>query len=351
MPKQRLTDEEITFIIDSYPKNGLRFCAETIGGCERSIRTIVEKFKLKVCGEVYKKIITDAYLRSNADVLKKEYDSFFDFSKPESVYLLGFLWADGCVRDGRISIGIQIEDGEKLKNVFLSAIPFRMLVFDKKRYEVETKKILSFRKGNLLIYNRLLSLDYHQKSKLSPTRVLSEIPENMHHLFWRGFFDGDGSVYHNYEKAMNSICLAGSFDQDWSDLLLFLEKNKIFARVVKVEKDKSKSSSVVFSKYNEVKMFLDLMYPNGWDGIGLKRKFDKMIEQKRKTRGTVFKLTNLGLYFVYKHKDSYVAAFKYKNKDYRKQSKDIRVCADFIDETILSLGIEGAKFNRELLIS
>jgi len=49
------------------------------------------------------------------------------------------------------------------------------------------------------IYDFLSENNYKEKSYVSATKILNKIPNNLKKYFFRGYFDGDGSIY-KYEK-------------------------------------------------------------------------------------------------------------------------------------------------------
>jgi len=59
------------------------------------------------------------------------------------------------------------------------------------------KPILSAVVNNRLLYEFLVDNDYKLKSYNSADKILSKIPNSLHHYFFRGLIDGDGCFYLN----------------------------------------------------------------------------------------------------------------------------------------------------------
>jgi hypothetical protein len=142
-----------------------------------------------------------------------------------------------------------------------------------------------------LIRQFLEENDYHLKSSSGdPRKILSLIPDDIKHYWWRGFLDGDGCVYFNEEKpshlSPHKILFTSHFSQNWrfvEDLCQDLEISKpsITAgqRYSKTEDGKrvrnGKSSNAnIYCFLNNFKLG-SYIWPDDELDIGLSRKFDK----------------------------------------------------------------------------
>lgn len=338
MTHKKLTQKEINFVKKFFPDNGSRFCCEQLGISDRRLRTILEKFQIKINPQVYKKLISDAYIKNNRNKLESELEKLFNFKSDEICYFFGFFWADGSIRgsDKLISIGIQEEDGQEVKSAFLKAFDFKVEVRSRERYGIKNKNIMLFRKSSLFCFNRLTELEFDKKSKTSPFKILSLIPKEKHYLFWRGFFDGDGCAFKSKTCRSRGVSFAGSFDQNWYCLIKFLKKNKINPSIYR-RKGKGGGSTICLRKLDDIKLFFNLIYPNGWDELGLKRKFDKLESIKPNIRiyERKFPKNELGFHFIYKTKKGFIFSIKIGERRYSKHSKNLEKCILYGNKILL----------------
>ena len=142
------------------------------------------------------------------------------------------------------------------------------------------------------MYEWLKNMDFHEKSEKSPSKVLRVIPVKYHHLFWRGFLDGDGCVRSNNDQF--SVKFSGSVGQDWGVLEYLLESLGISYGIALDSKHLHKSSAVRIQNRNGVYKLLSYIYQSH-KGIGLSRKEDisrSIIEYMENNYTTVYELTS-----------------------------------------------------------
>jgi len=201
------------------------------------------------------------------------------FSK-EAAYVLGFLWADGHVVNPSFKqyisrITILFDDFLNVEKSFDTL--GHWLKYKLKR-KGDKKFFGEFCLCNKKFHAFLVENDYHLKSTVSPTKILSLIPDNLHYLFFRGVFDGDG---HNgvVEKSCFNVGISASFNFDWSSFEHLCQVLKINHKIEKIKKTfengKVHQSSLFFinTEY-DCKLFLDYIYKGREnDCIGLDRKF------------------------------------------------------------------------------
>ena len=122
-------------------------------------------------------------------------DDFFDIIDSEiKAYLLGFLYADGCITsDGRISILINRKDIEILHLIQKFVCPNHKIQLRNdlniKRDPQARLRFLSKR-----LYNRLVQLGFSVDKTHTESSIFTNIPFHLKHHFIRGFLDGDGSI-------------------------------------------------------------------------------------------------------------------------------------------------------------
>lgn len=189
----------------------------------------------------------------------------------ESAYWVGFLMADGCVTSKKwnnpiLSLAVAKQDLSHLKKF--------------KKFLKSSHTLSTFRRGNaynLKINSTKLCADLGKygitKRKTLTAKVLL-LEKNKD--FWRGVFDGDGSIsiqkdkYCKHKKVHITLC--GSKDIV-TQFLKFIHSNQIITNV-KIFKMKSIYALSISS--NVAKRVLHLMYENST--IYLDRKYKKYKE-------------------------------------------------------------------------
>lgn len=230
-------------------------------------------------------------------------DFLKNVSQNENVYLLGFLWADGYI-DKYYNTRIEITkpDFEYLhplieKYGFKNFSERQRFKNNKPFGNIQKQFNLSNKNTNAY----LRELGYSKKSIISPRMVLNLIPKEKHYLWWRGYFDGDGSFYCN--GALHSFTIWGSLNQDWSELYNLFDSLNIYSYFkleYKRKNGKHCSSCVTIKVQSDIEKLGKYLYPNGID-IGFTRKYVKYLEcisipiplykkQKSEKRGVYFSI-------------------------------------------------------------
>jgi hypothetical protein len=262
------TQEEIDFVKNNYSKFGADYCATSINRSFQSISTFAKNNDLK-----RDKIEISKMIKLRLDKTKKykiKSELFFNIQSPEEAYVLGILWADGSLRNGKkgdnvIRVVLKSEDALDIRGVF-----FHSGNWSEKQWTHNQNKnlVTKYACCDKELYDFLINLDYHNKSYVSAEKVLLHIPENLRHYWWRGYFDGDGNI----TICSKYVSITSSYDYDWS-FLKFLPKSILFS----IRKGEFKSKNEKICKYSRVtfstknaKLFLDYIY-KGKD-FGIKRK-------------------------------------------------------------------------------
>ena len=200
-----------------------------------------------------------------------------DFT-PESVYILGLLWADGHInkKSNSISIECNRDDIDFFYSVFKETGEYNLYYRHRKnRKEQGVINCSSYELSNFLKEN-----NYMEKSLLSPNKILSKIPENLIHYFFLGWSDGDGCFYHNTKKTLIQFIISGSYEQDWSSLTNICEKLKINFKIDRFTTNKNhKYSRFLIYRNEDILNFGNFIYSG--KNLGLSRKFEKFFEIKK----------------------------------------------------------------------
>lgn len=131
-----------------------------------------------------------------------EYDYFDNIDTEYKAYILGLIYADGCIRDNvigkrewRLMISIQEEDGIILQKL-LDDTNKKQLILRNPPSTIKHnwKKQLTATINNTYLCKQLIELGcFPRKSKNGMTFPI--LDKNYINHFIRGFFDGDGCIY------------------------------------------------------------------------------------------------------------------------------------------------------------
>ena len=277
------TQEEIDFLKENYPSKGGEYCTEKLNRTKGAVSKKVGRIGIKVNKEIISELSRAAQKkiqdkRPNSD-FKVNVEQFLDIKKPEVAYFLGYFWADGYLLTSRNELRFEIatEDMNMIKNVMDSLGEWN---YNYRQRDVKYKKSTSAVTSNARLTNFMFENDYHLKSKVSSDKILSKIPDNLKHYFFRGLVDGDGciSVKSKNERSGYGITIAASVNYDWSFTEELFNKLNISYNIYRKEYNGGGTSTI--SVYSEnAKTFGDYIY-NGYDNdkIGLPRKYEKYLK-------------------------------------------------------------------------
>jgi len=228
---------------------------------------------------------------------KVPFENFININSKDVAYVLGFIWADGNIRKPyTISIVINGKDSEDIKNVFQKSGEWNYYYYD--RFDNRTNKTyknFQIQTSNKNLVNFLIDNDYDKKSLLSPTKILSKIPEEYKLYFFRGFSDGDGCFYKKNRASQYS--LTGSYFQDWTAVENLFNLLNITYTIRYSSNKKSKYSQIRITNKNDIDIFGKYIYDN-FDGTGLKRKYLKYCEIKKISINRIIKWTDEEITFL-----------------------------------------------------
>lgn len=201
-------------------------------------------------------------------------DFLVNLNLPENVYFLGRFWADGHLSKNSVVLHGVTEDichlFDFLNRMGIFTIYTRQAMKNGRKFGREAS-VIHIASKQLVEF--LHQLDGNKKSIVSPSKILNLIAPELQFLFWRGFFDGDGSLYF---KHRFSCAFWGTFNQDWSCLEALLTSLGVsFSKTLYSRKQgKHKSSTIEMRKGLCIKTFLNYLYQD-LIGISMPRKFKK----------------------------------------------------------------------------
>lgn len=252
------TPEHIQFIKDNYLKTSAEYCAKALNRTRSSIWHKAERLGLKKPHRL-------------VDV-----SHFETIARADIAYILGYWWADGYVGTYRTSLGIAAEDMIEIESILTSVGQWDIRM--RKTVSERHKPVKIYRSGDRRFVQFLTKHDYRDKSRVSPTKILAHIPECLRSYFWRGFFDGDGSLTLMPKHAFGVLSFAGSYTQDWSDLERLLKSFNIRYKLQRNVRKDGNNSRIIISYKEGVSGMCQYMYRGrAEDGIGLNRKYERYL--------------------------------------------------------------------------
>lgn len=223
-------------------------------------------------------------------------DPLQDFQTPtkELAYLFGFTFADGCLYKyktthknvpGRLVIGVKYTDGQILKRIadkISDNWKYRQY-----QYAVSKNPTFELVINSTPVYNFMYhDLEFKYKNEFFSSKIFDFLPENLHRYFWRGYFDGDGSVS-LLDKGGNlsfSCNFCGPANLNWgklSELLNNLDCNHSAAIHNNLNTDRRirGSWSHLYICGHAAVRFLSYIYKDfSLDNIGFTRKFIRYVK-------------------------------------------------------------------------
>lgn len=205
---------------------------------------------------------------------------FLKIETPEIAYVLGLLWADGYITKYGPQINILEKDMDFLLNIFLKIGDWCIYSFQPSGKR-QRQKLL--RTSNKIIADFLIENDYLVKSGVSACKILSNIPENLKHYWFRGLVDGDGCFFFNKKRRDKGMSIGSRFDQDWEYMETISKKIGVNFRIERRKKmckgKEQKDSIFLFHTFFDIENFGNFIY-QGYeqDKIGLPRKYEKFVE-------------------------------------------------------------------------
>lgn len=275
--KNKWTQDEINFLIENYPSYGKEYCEKKLNREGSSIFKKASRLKLKVISDVRLANNIKAQVKFQNERPNNDFniniEQFLNIQKPEVAYILGFLWADGYIIRNEIRLEIVKDDLDHIKPILESIGTWTYSYRDRNRNGVKTKTSGRAVTSNRKLKEFLACYDYDKKSYVSADKILSKIPNELKHYFFRGFVDGDGNIY----PPKKRITLAGSLKQDWGFISKICDELKIKHNIY-CNSNKSTNSVVEINGINGV-IFGNYIFKG--NEFGLKRKSDKFNKIKK----------------------------------------------------------------------
>lgn len=273
------TEEQIQFIKDNYSIRGGKFCAEKLGFTSKQINKKASMLKLTVDKHVRNtnNSITRKNISDKEVLNRKILADAFKITNKHLAYLLGFIWGDGYL--GRtntiryyMDLTIDYNDGQYLKEIVdICDFPYWEYILNRPN----RKQALTIKMKDAIFNEFLYLMDYTQKSKVSPDKILNRIPKDLHYAFFLGFFDADGCFYVNKQNCAYQCSFTGTYNYDWGFVEKLLNELKIEKYEIRnIQELNSKCSRLRLSNRKNIVKFIDYLYQDS-ELKGLNRKFNK----------------------------------------------------------------------------
>lgn len=287
MKKRRiLFDEtEITLLKNEYASIGATACAAKLGRSADTIRHTAKRLGLKVSRECRTKEIKTRPRKPDTK-RKVPAQRFINPTQPIEAYVLGLLWADGCINANPpaypVSFATTHPDADHFIKIFKQTGDWCVWSWQ--------PKVLGWRRAckisttNIYLASHLASVGYEAKSHESASTVLATIPEHLHRFWFLGLLDGDGTVHVNVSRHSYRVAISSSYEQNWDYLEHLCQKLNVDYHIGRYHNKKGHSSSVLQTSNmtGAIRLLAYLYEDNDVHGLGLPRKYTRFLLMKER---------------------------------------------------------------------
>lgn len=190
---KRWSNDDIKYLKNNYSNKTTYELQEHLGRNLESIKNMARKYKLTKNKETIS--LTYSMSRTNLN------HNYFKNWTPNMAYIVGFIYADGCLHDRKydkgysLSIKLQEQDEYILRQMLDELESDRQITYG----GINRKEI---RINSKVIYDDLTKIGI-EPNKTYGMNFPNTIPSEMLSHFIRGFCDGDGSIKQMKSKSKN----------------------------------------------------------------------------------------------------------------------------------------------------
>lgn len=278
MGKKWLTDQQKIEIVEKY-RTGKYTCSSLGRLYNRDNSSIGDLLRRR-----------GVIVENNQSKLKRKYfcnDNYFDLiDSEEKAYFLGLLYADGCIYNNKLIIGLTEQD-KHILDEFKEKIEYDgPLSYVKQKIFKGSKTYVGKPMYRLVITSNSISNSLIKlgcvpaKSLILRFPTDEQVPRRLIKHFIRGYFDGDGSIIMSltkdgYNKYSVDIASAKQFCQELQQLLTSILDINIG---IGDASNKNGITQIVRIRGYNIFKFLDWIYEDAT--IFLKRKYNKYLMYK-----------------------------------------------------------------------
>jgi len=217
--------------------------SKTCLACKEQYNKSNKKYCSRKCFEKSPRIITKYKQFDDSPI------SHIKINTKEKAYSLGFLWGDGSLFVKKCKkynlyypvLNILKTDYDNIEKILNS-------IGDWKKYISKPRISQPNYQTHSVLYDKswgkfLFENDYKNKS-IGPTKILSQIPDDLKHYWWRGLSDADGCFYANQKNRCFQYSIAGPIEQSWIDAEELFKSLSVRYKVT-TRKTKTGSSSYI----------------------------------------------------------------------------------------------------------
>ena len=200
MNQHNFSPEEITDIIYSYTAQNM------------SMKKLAKKYQVSE-GTIKRLLIKNNVEFKDPNFYKQKYVNYNYFDKIDNqnkAYVLGYLYADGCLTQGNYMSCSACDENIESLHIVKSELQSEHKILRAKNSENSYSKKNSYTNilqiGNQELYDNLLNLGLQpRKSLICKFPTKEQVPREFLSHFIRGYFDGNGSVYYTIKKDSDYI--------------------------------------------------------------------------------------------------------------------------------------------------
>lgn len=194
-----------------------------------------------------------------------------NYNTPEWAYLLGYLWGDGHISKTRpvTVLGIVQTDYDTIAPIVASLSNNTARVYYPQKRKATWAQSVAIHFCSRDFHTQLTALGYQLKPDQS--HVLKRLSPAVHPLFWRGYFDADGTLRTKPHGSEVSIC--SGYDESWTSVVQMLKQ--IGASKWRIHQEVTpkghRCSKIHVERQIDIVLLLQYLYSDRLD-LGLTRK-------------------------------------------------------------------------------
>lgn len=201
------SEQDNEIIKKYYPKGGSRACLQPLD----------YKYNLKQINGKARGLGIKCERPNKGKIPLENFTCFSD----ASVYTLGFIWGDGYINksNNQVKFHIKTTDMDDLLLQINQVGEWNIYMYpDQKSVEISCV--------DQIVHDWFVNYDFLNKSYCEPTKILKEIPDNKHYLFWLGLTDADGSFYFTGKNKF-FFEISSTINYKFYEFSKFLTKNNV----------------------------------------------------------------------------------------------------------------------------